>query len=69
MYIESIDSFMQQAEALYRANPLRTRYVVKYRHCDGKLWLKVTDNATVCPTAHDVYTSFRLYGVALLRCL
>lgn len=48
MYIESVDSFIQQAEDLYRTNPLRTRYVVKYRHCDGKLSLKVTDNVTVC---------------------
>lgn len=48
MYIESADSFIQQAEDLYRSNPLRTRYVVKYRHCDGKLSMKVTDDITVC---------------------
>ena len=27
---------------------VQTRYVVKYRHCDGKLVLKVTDNKEVC---------------------
>lgn len=27
---------------------LQTRYVMKYRHCDGKLVLKVTDNREVC---------------------
>ncbi len=24
-----------------------TRYVIKYRHCEGKIVLKVTDNKTV----------------------
>jgi hypothetical protein len=47
MYIESLESFIQQAEELYNASPLKTRYVVKYRHCDGKLVLKVTDDVTV----------------------
>ncbi|GAB4820440.1 hypothetical protein N2152v2_007486 [Parachlorella kessleri] len=47
MYIESWDSFYQQAEELYRRNPLRTRYVTKLRQCDGKLVLKVTDDNTV----------------------
>lgn len=47
MYVESWDSFLQQAEDLYLANPLRTRYSIKYRHCDGKLVLKVTDDYTV----------------------
>jgi hypothetical protein len=47
MYIENLDSFVQQAEDLYRGDPLKTRYVMKYRHCDGKLVLKVTDDTTV----------------------
>ncbi|KAL6779123.1 SRP9 [Auxenochlorella protothecoides x Auxenochlorella symbiontica] len=46
MYIENWESFYQQAEALYTANPLLTRYSIKYRHCDGKLSVKVTDNTT-----------------------
>lgn len=44
MYIDSWDSFYHQAEELYKKNPLKTRYVTKYRHCDGKLVLKVTDD-------------------------
>lgn len=47
MHLESLESFIQQAEELYKANPLKTRYVIKYRHCDGKLSLKVTDDTTV----------------------
>ena len=47
MYIEDWEAFTQQAEALYRSNPLKTRYVLKYRHCDGKLVLKVTDDVVV----------------------
>lgn len=47
MYIDSWDSFLQQAEELWRSNPLKTRLVTKYRHCDGKLVLKVTDDTVV----------------------
>jgi signal recognition particle subunit SRP9 len=47
MYLETIESFLVQAEDLYRSNPLKTRYSIKYRHCDGKLVVKVTDDVTV----------------------
>lgn len=47
MYIEDWESFAQQAEALFRSQPLRTRYVLKYQHSQGKLTLKVTDDITV----------------------
>ena len=47
MYVEEWAMFLEQAEALYRSAPLRTRYVLKYRHCDGKLILKVTDDVVV----------------------
>eukprot|EP01024_Parvocaulis_polyphysoides_P007817 TRINITY_DN12302_c0_g1_i1.p5 TRINITY_DN12302_c0_g1~~TRINITY_DN12302_c0_g1_i1.p5 ORF type:complete len:105 (+),score=12.98 TRINITY_DN12302_c0_g1_i1:74-388(+) len=47
VYIKSWDDFYSQAEVLFRQNPVQTRYMVKYRHCDGKLVLKVTDNTTV----------------------
>ena len=47
MYIENFESFAQQAEELCRQSPLKARYVSKYRHCDGKLVLKVTDDTTV----------------------
>lgn len=46
MYIADWDTFAEQAEALYRSDPIRTRYVLKYRHCDCKAVLKVTDDKT-----------------------
>ena len=51
MYIADWDTFAEQAEALYRSEPLRVRYVLKYRHCDGKAVLKVTDDKTVTTAA------------------
>ena len=51
MFIDDFETFIQEAEELYRARPLDTRYCIKYRHCDGKLVLKVTDDIKVgtCP--------------------
>lgn len=42
--IEAWDSFQEQAQALYKAHPLRTRFVVKYRHSDAALSVRVTDD-------------------------
>ncbi|KAH0922746.1 hypothetical protein HID58_022764, partial [Brassica napus] len=42
--IFSWDEFVDRSVQLFKADPESTRYVVKYRHCDGKLVLKVTDN-------------------------
>ena len=47
MFIEDFEVFIQEAEDLYRSRPLQTRYCIKYRHCDGKLVLKVTDDVKV----------------------
>ncbi len=47
MYISDFESFYTQAAELFRSRPLETRYCIKYRHCDGKLVLKVTDDRTV----------------------
>ena len=44
VYITSWEEFLDRSIQLFRANPDSTRYVMKYRHCDGKLVLKVTDN-------------------------
>ncbi|CAJ2630847.1 signal recognition particle 9 kDa protein-like [Trifolium pratense] len=44
VYITSWDEFLDRSIHLFRADPDSTRYVIKYRHCDGKLVLKVTDN-------------------------
>lgn len=49
MYLEHWESFQQQAEELFRARPLHTRYVLKFRSSDGKLVLKVTDDVQVPP--------------------
>ena len=47
MFLQSLDAFIQQAEELYRRDPLRVRYVLKYKHREGKLQLKVTDDKVV----------------------
>ena len=47
MFIEDWNSFYEQAEQLYRNDPLRTRYVMKYKHTSGRLVLKVTDDRVV----------------------
>jgi hypothetical protein len=47
MYIEDWDSFYVQAEELWRKDPIKTRYCIKYRHTEGKLVLKVTDDVVV----------------------
>ncbi|KAJ8899387.1 hypothetical protein K2173_018361 [Erythroxylum novogranatense] len=44
VYITSWDEFVDQSVQLFRVDPDSTRYYMKYRHCDGKLILKVTDN-------------------------
>ncbi|XP_050235890.1 signal recognition particle 9 kDa protein [Mercurialis annua] len=44
VYVTSWDEFVERSVTLFRADPDSTRYVMKYRHCDGKLVLKVTDN-------------------------
>lgn len=54
MYVEDFNTFYQQAEELVQKEPLRTRYVIKYKHKEGKLVLKVTDDVVVsraCLTA------------------
>ncbi|QDZ18244.1 SRP9/SRP14 subunit of signal recognition particle [Chloropicon primus] len=38
------DEFAAKAEEMARRNPLHTRYVVKYKHAEGKMTLKATDN-------------------------
>jgi len=44
VYIENLENFMQAAQELFVNAPERTRYVIKYRHVDAKLVLKVTDD-------------------------
>ncbi|KAJ8765052.1 hypothetical protein K2173_010528 [Erythroxylum novogranatense] len=47
VYITSWDEFVDRSVQLFRVDPDSTRYCMKYRHCDGKLILKVTDNKEV----------------------
>ena len=47
MFVDEWDAFYQQAEALFLAEPLKTRLVLKYTHSKAKLVLKVTDDRTV----------------------
>ena len=51
MLIQDWNSFYEQAESLYRNDPLKTRYVLKYIHKSGKLQLKVTDDRVVSSSA------------------
>eukprot|EP00002_Diphylleia_rotans_P001763 TRINITY_DN11000_c0_g1_i1.p1 TRINITY_DN11000_c0_g1~~TRINITY_DN11000_c0_g1_i1.p1 ORF type:complete len:106 (-),score=26.68 TRINITY_DN11000_c0_g1_i1:448-765(-) len=44
MFVEKFEDFLERSEQLYLSSPLQTRYVIKYRHKEGKLVLKVTDN-------------------------
>mmetsp|Transcript_10906 Transcript_10906/g.35873 ORF Transcript_10906/g.35873 Transcript_10906/m.35873 type:complete len:109 (-) Transcript_10906:125-451(-) len=53
------DEFFRAAVALYRNDPLKTRYVNKYRHCDGKLELKVTDDRTCLKFRTDQQADLR----------
>ncbi|KAI9488121.1 signal recognition particle, SRP9/SRP14 subunit [Zychaea mexicana] len=47
MYISNWDEFQKAAEELYAASPETTRYVSGFRHTDGELILKVTDDRTI----------------------
>merc|ERR1712194_895646 len=47
VYLEDFEEFQAAAQSLFTTSPLRTRYLSKYRHCDSKVILKVT-NDKVC---------------------
>uniref|UniRef100_A0A8I3WG03 Signal recognition particle 9 n=1 Tax=Callithrix jacchus TaxID=9483 RepID=A0A8I3WG03_CALJA len=38
------EEFSRAAEKLYLADPMKVRVVLKYRHTDGNLCIKVTDD-------------------------
>ncbi|KAL1720453.1 signal recognition particle, SRP9/SRP14 subunit [Schizophyllum commune] len=46
VYLHSWHDFQDAAEALYAKSPNHARYVVKYKHNEGKLVLKITDDRT-----------------------
>lgn len=52
-YLDTWDDFYAASEQLYLDAPEKFRFVVKYRHCDGKMVLKVTNNAIVIKYLSD----------------
>ena len=56
MYIVSFDEFLREAESMFRSSPLVTRMSCKYRNCEGKVVLKVTDNVRVVSFCSDQYS-------------
>ncbi|CAJ1407099.1 unnamed protein product [Effrenium voratum] len=44
VYVSDFEEFEVAAQELFKQQPLRTRYLVKYRHKEGKVVLKVTDD-------------------------
>lgn len=45
--ISNWDEFTEKANEMYNTDPTNTRVTMKYRHSDGKLTLKMTDNKKV----------------------
>ncbi|XP_015926755.1 signal recognition particle 9 kDa protein [Parasteatoda tepidariorum] len=43
-YCSTWEEFAKSAERLYIQDPMKVRFSMKYRHCDGKLVIKITDN-------------------------
>ncbi|CAE8585480.1 unnamed protein product [Polarella glacialis] len=47
VYLQDFEEFEAAAQSLFQQAPLRTRFLLKYRHTDGKAIVKVT-NDRVC---------------------
>nr|XP_020642266.1 signal recognition particle 9 kDa protein isoform X4 [Pogona vitticeps] len=43
-HYQTWEEFSRAAEKLYLSDPMKVRVVLKYRHCDGNLCIKVTDD-------------------------
>ncbi|RLN08314.1 hypothetical protein C2845_PM11G06780 [Panicum miliaceum] len=62
VYVDSWYEFVERSVQLFRTDdPSATRYVMKYRHCEGKLVLKVTDDRE-CGTTDWIGISSQLKG-------
>lgn len=65
-YIRNWDEFERASGQLYEQKPDKARLCVKYRHLDGKLVLKVTDDEVclkyLAQYAHDVKKVDKLTG-------
>lgn len=46
-FLDNWEEFNEKAKALYENDPIHCRVMMKYRHNDGKLKLKVTDDKKV----------------------
>ncbi|XP_074845983.1 signal recognition particle 9 kDa protein isoform X2 [Carettochelys insculpta] len=46
-HYQTWEEFSRAAEKLYLADPMKVRVVLKYRHCDGNLCIKVTDDVVL----------------------
>eukprot|EP00927_Polykrikos_kofoidii_P072700 TRINITY_DN68798_c0_g1_i1.p2 TRINITY_DN68798_c0_g1~~TRINITY_DN68798_c0_g1_i1.p2 ORF type:complete len:107 (-),score=27.73 TRINITY_DN68798_c0_g1_i1:148-468(-) len=44
VYLQDFEEFQAAALTLFASQPNRTRYLMKFRHVDGKAILKVTDD-------------------------
>jgi hypothetical protein len=47
-FIANWDEFNEKASEMHQEDPVRFRIMMKYRHNDGKLVLKVTNDKKVC---------------------
>lgn len=57
--VGSLQSFAEQAEALFVADPVKTRYILKYDHSKGKLHLKCTDDVSTVQYTTDQQSDLR----------
>ncbi|KAG8459017.1 hypothetical protein KFE25_006562 [Diacronema lutheri] len=57
--LSNFEQFAEEADKLYSSAPAYTRYTFKYRHCDGKLVLKVTNDIITLTYATDQAADLR----------
>ena len=59
VFLENYHDFADQAEAIFIANPQKTRYVINYHHSKGQLVLKVTDDVRTVQFKTDQQSDLR----------
>eukprot|EP00930_Biecheleria_cincta_P087397 TRINITY_DN76638_c0_g1_i1.p2 TRINITY_DN76638_c0_g1~~TRINITY_DN76638_c0_g1_i1.p2 ORF type:complete len:108 (+),score=27.50 TRINITY_DN76638_c0_g1_i1:82-405(+) len=59
VYLDDYEEFQAAAQELFISQPLRTRYVVKYRHSQPKVILKVTDNKVCLKYRSDMLADLK----------
>uniref|UniRef100_A0A8C8F7I9 SRP9 domain-containing protein n=1 Tax=Oncorhynchus tshawytscha TaxID=74940 RepID=A0A8C8F7I9_ONCTS len=71
-YYQTWEEFARAAEKLYLTAPMKVRVVIKYRHCDGNLRIKVTDDAVAhtslrspCATPSVGWSGVKLAAIGL----